>query len=212
MLKVFLMKHFSLQEIRLVMAARNYIFFSSGIYNLNIIGIRAKEMNTNTFNDLMVLAYKTENGEWQLHYFDCTTDPGTYHLESPMNVNGTAIMCEGQWRNAYTLGLHKGYKALVQKEPITFWRDRNRNRLVDLIIGSKRTEVIGANIHRASGMFKSKVVDKWSAACQVLADPQDFDLLISTCDKAVRKYGYKNSFTYTLLNEADFDMLINPIT
>ena len=56
--------------------------------------------------------------------------------------------------------------------------------------------IFGINIHRANPNAISTLVEKWSAGCQVLNNPQEFAQLISMCEASGNKF-----FTYTLFNE-----------
>ena len=99
-----------------------------------------------------------------------------------------------------------GYKALEQIKPMKYVRDNTKDTILDTAVKylvKKTTGVFKTNIHRAS---KNKIVDRigsYSAGCQVIQDPNDFDHLIRLCEAQIRVIGV-NSFTYTLLNENDF--------
>ena len=46
----------------------------------------------------------------------CTTLPGLYWLENPMNSKGCAILKEGQYKGVYEIDLHNGkYEAICQR-------------------------------------------------------------------------------------------------
>ena len=109
-----------------------------------------------------------------------------------MNVAGTAIMKEGQYRGAYKIGKHRGkYDALVQTGGrVTVWRDNNRDSTLDMADPSEG--YFGINIHKA-GAFSANV-DKWSAGCQVFANTDDFNEFMSIC----RKQPWPK-FSYTLI-------------
>jgi len=172
--------------------------FINGDYNLNLIGIRKDYQASNRFDDTMVAFYKV-GGRWQIDHWPVTTDPGWYYLENGLS-KGTAILKEGQYRGAYRLGLHKGqYKALVQAKPVTVYRDANKDHRLD----TARTEtgLFGINIHRAGQWAASAKVDKWSAGCQVFADPDDFMALLSLARRSADLYG--PDLTYTLIKESD---------
>jgi len=190
----------TIDKLREALLRLNYAFFESGDYNLNIIGIRTEDNTSNHFNDFIVVAYKVKK-LWRLDVFSVTADPGTYWLNHPMNVKGTAVLAEGQHRGCYKLGMHQSiYKALVQAKPVPVYRDKNFDSSVDdhgdLDIGFH-----GINIHRANSRRTSTQVDKWSAGCQVFADPNDYVQFINLCDETVERYG--DSITYTLINERD---------
>jgi hypothetical protein len=185
-----------------VMERKGYkVFKSESGFDLNIVGIRTKTLQANKFDDHMTVFYRM-HGDWIFNLFKCTTDPGAYWLENPMATMGTAILKEGQYRSAFRIGRHQGrYQALVQNSPLTVIRDANRDRVLDLSSGREETDMFGINVHRASEAHESIQVDKWSAGCQVLCDPHQYGFFMDLCKNGRNAFG--NSFTYTLLNEAD---------
>lgn len=190
----------SLDDIRRVMARKGYAFFERGDYNVNVIGIRDSLTVTNKFDDTLILAYKV-SGEWHVDYIPCTTDPGKGPMENP-GVKGCAVLKPGQYRGAYAIGLHKGKEeALVQRKPVTVYRDRNGDNHMDY--DNPDTGLFGINIHWSSKTGTSVQVDNWSEGCQVGTGVDNRNLFLSILNKASTKYG--NSFTYTLLERQDFD-------
>lgn len=168
-------------------------------YELNIVGKRSAQGQPNRFDDEIHVFYKTRVLNWEYHIFKATTDPGTYWLKHPMNWQGTAILAEGQYKNAYKLGLHRGqYLALVQIGKVEVIRDFNRNNSLDFISGKKVNGYYGINIHRASLRGTTKFVDKYSAGCQVFANISDFNKFLEMCKKHRGLYG--NKFNYTLID------------
>ena len=116
-----------------------------------------------------------------------------------MQPQGTAILAEGQYRNAYAIGMHRGqYEALVQVKPITIMRDYDRNAVLDFYNGKKTRGYYGINIHRANRVGKTKTVDKNSAGCQVFENASDFAVFMRLCEKHKSLYG--NQFTYSLID------------
>ena len=182
-------------------ARRGHAVFERGLYNLNIIGIRSPDRTSNTFNDRICVVYRDGDG-WVTRTFAATTDPGVYWREHPMNVRGTAIMCPGQYRGSHVLGYHRGrYRALVQSRPVRYWRDGNRDEVLDMEPGTDESGVVGLAIHRASASRTSTEIGKFSAGCQVFADPDEFDLFVSLCERAAELYGPR--FSYTLIEMGD---------
>ena len=170
-----------------------------GDYNLNLIGIRSDDTDANTFNDALVVMYQID-GKWVLHVFPITTDPGVFYRENPVNVDGTAVVAPGHYGGCWQLGAHQGkYKALVQRGPISVYRDGNADKAIDAEAESIQTGLFGINLHRASANHSSLLVDRWSAGCQVLASPVDFDLVMALANKSAATYGSR--FSYTLLTE-----------
>jgi len=192
----------TVEEIKAVMLAKGYTVFEDVRgYDLNLFGIRTADTESNTFNDLLGVFYVFED-RWNCFAFPGTTDPGLYWRKNPMNVNGTAFLKPGQYREVYKLGLHKGYPALQQQKPMTVYRDANRDSYADLDENNTQTGIFGINLHRASLQGPSDNVNKWSAGCQVVQDPIHFEFKIELVREAKAIYG--NSFSYTLLEESDF--------
>jgi hypothetical protein len=190
---------FSLPQIKSLFKKNGYKI-NDRPYELNIVGIRSQVTRPNHFDDEIHVFYKTNGLNWEYHRFHATTDPGTYWLKHPMILSGTAILAEGQYKNAYKLGLHRGqYLALVQIGRVSVIRDFNRNNKLDFFSGTKRNGYYGINIHRASINGTTKYVDKYSAGCQVFANISDFNHFLSMCKKHKTLYG--NKFTYTLIDQ-----------
>ena len=177
-------------------ASLGHAVFENGTYNLNIIGIRTPDSDANAFNDRMCVIYKDENG-WVTRTWPCTTDPGLYWREHPMNVKGTAILCADQYRGAYKIGRHRGkYEALVQTGGrVRCYRDSNRDEVLDMSPDSEAAGYYGINIHKAGA--QSTEVDKWSAGCQVFANEADFAAFMALVKKSAQTYGAQ--FSYTLI-------------
>ena len=198
-----------IKRIKEIIEKKGYTFFNlDKPYNLNIIGIRSKSNIPNSFDDKIIVIYRDNNGQERLLSFKATTDPGLYWLQHPMNIDGTIIMVPGQYKSCYKIGTHRGYKALQQVGSMTYVRDADRDKVLDfeLINNPKKiiTGVFATNLHRANSDFESTQVDKWSAGCQVIADPVDFAMLMNVCDKSAELYG--NKFSYTLLEEKDLEI------
>ena len=181
---------------------KGYAFFTKGKYNLNIIGVRAAGRQvTNSFDDVLVLIYKTTTGLWNRQIYQITTDPGRYYVLNPMNRKGTAILVPGQYRGAYKIDKHRGkYNALCQKKPVKVYRDDNKDEIYDYDPNKLDEGLFGINIHKAGP--DSKRVDTWSAGCQVFAKEDEFSRFMEFCKKQIAS-GKGDTFTYTLLKEED---------
>ncbi|KAF2343067.1 hypothetical protein [Flavobacterium tistrianum] len=193
----------SINEIQNVYAKKGYTFFDTKKpYNLNIIGIRSKNVIANSFDDTLCLIFSDDSLTLQVFYFAATTDPGLFWLQNPLNVSGTAILVPGQYKGSHQVGLHKGqYEALVQKAPVKVWRDANKDGKLDFS-GPHHEGIFGINIHRSNPDTESQTVEKWSAGCTVFKKAADFKFFMGICNRSKSLYG--NSFTYTLLEESDF--------
>ncbi len=187
-----------LQKMKAILRHKKFEIFSRP-FELNIVGLRSKSVIPNLFDDEIHVFYKVSKLKWQYHIFKATTDPGTYWLKQPMQPQGTAILSEGQYKDAWRLGLHKGeYLALVQSKAINIIRDYNRDAVLDFKNGKKEHGEFGIDIHRANRIGETKTVDKNSAGCQVFESANDFNLFIRLCERHKSLYG--NSFTYALVD------------
>lgn len=171
-----------------------------GELNVNLIGVRSVARVANVFDDHLHLCYQRD-GKWVERVYEITTDPGAYWLENPMRVEGTAILVPDQYRGAYVLGLHRGkYEAIVQQGgEVAVYRDGDRDKILDPHAQEPSTGYFGINIHRASSTHKSTEVNRWSAGCQVFADPAEFAEFLSIVKASMQVYG--DRVTYTLIGD-----------
>lgn len=183
----------------------------------NLVGIRAMrarldldkdvdpfESLTDRFDDYVGLVFH-DGIMWREFLFRGTTDPG--NLAVP-GQRGTAVMQPGQYVDAYMLGEHRGYPALVNwgiTAP-AYWRVVDRDGKVEKV--GEGDEYIGLNIHRSNrdGDKPPQAVGPYSAGCQVIQDHDDWRWFIG---KVTTLAGYtsmaysQEMFTYTLLLSTD---------
>lgn len=193
------------ESIHAAMTARGHVIFDNPKgFDLNIVAVRSAETRANRFDDWLTISYiDAAHGDWAFYAFACTTDPGLSHLQNLSHPDGTAVLKEGQYRSSHMIRKHRGqYDAICQKPgyQLEVYRDRNGDGTIDRSADSVFTNATGINIHRANRLRRSTQVDRWSAGCTVLADPTDFDLVMTLARRAKEIYG--NSFTYTLLHES----------
>lgn len=183
---------------------KGYAFFTNGVYNVNIIGVRSNQGNkvTNKYDDLLIVDYNTNNGH-KRQIYNITTEPGLSLMKNPSNSKGTAILVPGQYRGVYAVDLHNGkYKALCQRlGAVKVYRDGNRDNVYDLNPEKIDKGWFGINIHRSNETWTRETIDNYSAGCQVFNDPKDFVAFMRIIEKSKAIYG--NKFTYTLINEED---------
>ena len=189
------------EQLQSAMLAKGYRVFTQGDYNVNIIGIRHLSKK-DTFDDELYVAYPL-HGSMVVRRYACTTEPGLESLLHPVNTAGTAILVPGQYRGMWKVGLHQGkYKALVQNTPVKVYRDNDRDTEYDMHPDTIQMGVFGINLHHASAVRDSQTVGMWSAGCQVIQKLSDFQEAMKIFTEA--SYLHGNSFTYTLLEEKDF--------
>ena len=199
---------FKIDQIRSIAAKyKAPIFESKGIYNynLNIWGIRSNDARTVVYNDKFVIFYQDRSGNWLFENFDGTTDPSNLTLESPVNIAGTAILCEGFHKALWAYGFHKqrrDHKALVQHSPCKVYRDNNKDATIDYGKLPIQVGMFGINMHRASAYGNNPKIGLYSAGCQVHADIKKYERTFLPLIESSINEGF-TTFSYTLIKESD---------
>lgn len=193
-----------------VMNSKGYRVYNTPTvdWNLNIIGIRNRSLVPERFDDTLVVFHNFLDN-WLVSYYPITTDPSVFYLRNPMvdvAAKGTAILKEGQYQGAYMIDKHRNnYYALCQRlQPVKVFRDNDRDGTLRLNPATVEEGMFAINIHKGplNGDWNSEN-SIYSAGCQVFADSRHFNEFMMKCRNGERQFG--NKFTYTLLNESDFD-------
>jgi hypothetical protein len=153
-----------------------YVVFDAKDHDMNVVTLRRIPGTPNTFDDLLCCFYR-EKGAWIFNAWPCTTDPGSYHLQNPGRVAGTAIVKPGQYRASHEISFHhigqpNQYEAMRQCGVLKVWRDADKDAELDYGMNEQDASNSGINIHKAGK--DSSQVDKWSAGCQVFKKEADF--------------------------------------
>jgi len=173
---------------------------------LNVVGIRdASVAVPENYSDNIAYFWYDNNGNLQGKIAEATTTPSVQYLQNPIagSVGGTAIMKQGQYKNAYQLGLHRNkYEALVQTGgPVTVIRDSDRNSILNYF-GNVTSGYYGINIHRSTASYASQdKIGPDSAGCQVFRWVDDFNDMMAKARISKNLYG--NKFTYTLIDKRE---------
>ena len=182
---------YSLDQIKKAVLGKGYYWSP-----FSIVGIRNSDTEnkvTNHYDDHIALV---ANGK--IYCWHATTDPGLHWMKKLLNEDGCAILAPGQYVNVYKISKHQGrYDALCQRGgKVKVYRDGNLDDVYDF----KNDELgfFGINIHRSNPYRESEVINKYSAGCQVFADPLDFDEFMNLCKKSEQPW-----FTYTLIESKD---------
>lgn len=188
-----------LGEILEVMHDRGYVVFENPDgHDLNLIGIRSASIEPGRFDDWIAVAYR-HGTAWNFFPFPASTDPGTFWGDRPERVRGEAVLRPGQYRGLWRPGRHRGVRALRQVAPAAAWAAVRREHFLDPEGMPETTLRAGVDLVRAPARDDGA---RWSAGCQVVADPEHFRFLIALCERAQRRRS--RALTYTLLEEADF--------
>jgi hypothetical protein len=206
------MRDLTLSDFTRLFKKKNYLFYAEGHYNLNLMGVRSADSQSDKFDDCLHVIYRDYDNMFKHHKFEFTSDPGKNWLLKPMNIGGCAILIPGQYKSVYKIGTHKGYRALEQVGDMWYVRDNNLDTQLDFDLyrdPEKRKKHafvanIKSNIHRASALSDLFHVGVYSAGCQVLRKEKDFDILMFLAEKQVREE-HGNLFSYTLTEASDFE-------
>jgi hypothetical protein len=173
---------------------------------LNVVGIRdASVAVPENYSDNIAYFWFDDNGDLQGKIAEATTTPSVQYLKNPIagSSGGTAIMKQGQYKNAYQIGIHRSkYEALVQTGgPVTVIRDSDRNSILNYF-GNVTTGYYGINIHRSTASYASQdLIGPDSAGCQVFRWRDDFNDMMAKAKRSRDLYG--NKFTYTLIDQRE---------
>jgi len=200
----------SIERLLEVMEKKGYKVYDSASvdWNLNIVGIRNRSLVPKKFDDTLVVFQKFM-GDWYTSYYPVTTDPGVAWLKKPKHKRGTAILKEGQYRSAYMIRKHANrYLALCQKRDgknnVDVYRDNSKTGELTFDEATVESGQFGINIHKVNIEGNKNTNTKaYSQGCTIFADKRHFKEFMLKCTFGRKAFG--NSFTYTLLNEKDFD-------
>lgn len=184
------------------LAKRKGFPFFTAPFDLNVWGIRNPRAHTNLFDDTIIVAYKDSAYNNRVFACPATTDPGRFYLENPMDKSGCAYLRPGYYKGLWIYGKHKGKIALVQRAPIsvdrlTFTAGTVINRV------TSPSSIIGLDLHPASEIVDSSIVDKWSAGCQVVQIYDDHIYIMALVQKQI-KFVKSGIVSYALVEEKDF--------
>ncbi len=173
-------------------------------YDLNLFGVRTANRVADAFDDWVGVFWQNwDTGVEEFHVWQATTDPGLAVLQNfkKYNPQGAAVLVPGQYPASHRIGLHQGeYTALVQHSTLKVYRDGNKDKMVDMLPQTITAGDFGINIHRVKNYAPARKVGIASAGCQVILNPEDFNVLMEICTLSDAQWG--PIFTYTLLTEA----------
>jgi hypothetical protein len=174
--------------------------FRVGEGQINMIAIRSNNRAVDAWDDFFCLLW-IEGGKKQIWVNDSfTTDPGIYYMQTKiLNPAGCGILAAGYHNNIWQLGKHgaKQYEAFVQTGgKVKAYRDRNKDNYMDFDPKTIQEGFFGCNQHHG---YDSTKVGNNSAMCQVHKFKKDLAYVL-----AAAKKDKSTSWSYTLLDEADF--------
>lgn len=191
-----------------------YAFFEKGEYNVNIHVVRTDNAFDNAFTDILRIIYK-EGGKWKVYESKWTTLAGTKGFGGEQNpltgaqtgtgVSGVAIIIPLQYRRVFKFVDNYwqwlAYPFFQQIANMQYWRDNNRNGLVDK--GRVFTGNYATNLHRMGNDNQEKnwvnsESEWWSQGCNGSPEPQ-FRQILPIVRNAVKIHG--GIFSYTMFDK-----------
>ncbi len=158
-----------------------------GEFEVNIVGIRSFSQQANTFDDFMCVFYVDPKGtesfdgkKWTYKAWVITTEPGSTALGGNSKL-GANLIAEGQYIKAYRNRRHRAseninnYSILGNDFNILVYRDKDKDKWAEKDTKYLYVDTPGDNMH-PSGPYDNagKVINGWSAGCQVFKNPDDF--------------------------------------
>lgn len=189
----------TIEEVKALYTKHCYPLFEKGDYNINLFGIRSKNRIAGYFDDKIGYAYKVK-GRWQVTVINGTVDCGEYYMRNPMTNEGAAFMVEGFYRGLWQLGSFHGTPSLIQVRPVKYYRDGNRDNIMDLDPKTIKESIIGLFTHEHFQISdRAKLIYNSSAACWVAESRTEYKELIKVVTQAVKIWG--NSISAALFDE-----------
>lgn len=198
-----------LTQLEKYMVSKNYTVFPSGL-NIAVLegsnpdGTLNKD-EPDKFNDLLLVWDYLEGQPRLRGSFVCTSEPGKYYTNYPLNPGGAARIKLGQYR-AWRIGFHQGkrdHEALVQVAPVTVVRDKNKD---GFRTGDKEgTGLFGINIHHGYDTPPGGSIGRHSAGCTVIPSRAQFRAFLDIL-KSSSAYKMNRNFIFTIafLDASDF--------
>lgn len=165
------MKKPTIKQIHEVMLKNNMTVFTKP-FDVTLGGIRTKDNVANTFNDWLFASYWNEKKELVSVILAGTTDAGLTARLKPTNPKGVVIIQHGiQHRGVYRLENpkvvpsergHKGKEAFRQVKPMKYWRDNNKNNILET--GSNEEFTLSFTNGHDMGT-RGMQVNNWSEGC-----------------------------------------------
>lgn len=176
---------------------------------INLFGIRnIDNPASNRFDDLLCIVTDS-----YIKVYGGTTDPGTHWTQENKDKYGIkddVHVCLGFYKDAYQIGTHRGYRALVQSgNKVNWFKDKNNNGLIDSN-EKMQSGYGGLNYHTVGNPEKLRVavrtnVDFASAGCQVHENQNNFEEVINIVLNTNKyKKNSKACFSYLLVAKEEF--------
>ncbi|MBK6979875.1 MAG: hypothetical protein IPH28_24565 [Cytophagaceae bacterium] len=167
-----------IEKIINVMTSKGYRIYDTDTidWNLNIVGIRNKNLRPEQFDDTLAVFHKFK-GTWYIYYYPITTDPSLHYLKNPIHRRGTAILMEGQYNGAYCIDKHRGlYDALCQRLGDVKYLEIIIVMLPQLNPATIEVPVRSINIHKRFNNDTDNFNHRaYSAGCQVFMEKGIFN-------------------------------------
>ena len=184
---------------------KKYIQSGHSVGEVSLFAI-ANETNQkkDVINDVLGIVYKGD-----IFLMKGTTNVGKYYTYNPLNRKGAFHLAFGYHSKIWRIGKHKKkYTALVNTwdcNKTKGWRDSNQNFKYDKDADYIANGHYGVNLHRMSSNHATAKIGTYSAGCQVVQDPNDFEKLIGmvTTSKMYLNTPLPTYFSYYLFKKEE---------
>lgn len=190
------------EEVRQAVLKKNYLFFESGNYNINLIFERTNDLITNYFTDFLHLCYKDDNGQPKILSISATTKPGINNCETfmlkPNQYRGSHYFTEGIANAQYPFSCPH----FRQRLPLQCFPVKNNIVNKEIII---QDSAMHTHIHCMTKQDNQRIgnpIFTWSEECMG-AEAVNFNKILPVIREAVKVYGI--NFTITILETIDFE-------
>lgn len=188
------------------MKSKGYIVYDS-VGVLNILSMQSIKKDSgdisNKFDDTLNLFFRNEKGNWDLFEYQITTMAGFVPKTTTLPLK-TVLLSLGQYIDQCKMNSNWGkedYQSYLDIEKSTVHRN---DSVVRYNFHSPTEQIRGIKIHRSSEKGSAENVYNYSEGSQVFKSITQYNQFIDFCNIQV-KLSSKNTFTYTLCRQSDFD-------
>ncbi len=162
-----------------------------GVFDLQIIGVRASLSRSDNFDDFLYVLYKTDQDTWQFKRYDINTCPGKWN-RFDRNIG----LIPGRYKESLAYGFSKGtfrpFPCLKQIVSMSFVDDMTKDIIYTSVYDKSYEQNEGIRFTRKGSV---------RAGDQVFKKKKDLQEFMELCEQHAKRWG--NRFTYTLLEESD---------
>ena len=180
---------------------------------LNIVAFQSVKKDdgsiSNKFDDLLNVFYKNQNGNWELLEYQITTMPG-YLPKTELLPENVGLLALGQYSDQCKLDTYTADPTItpVKTEKCLKIDEVTIHINNSTKIYNYKSDKINVKsivfLHKSSELGSAENVFNYSGGAQVFKTVTQWDQFITLCESQVT-IAKKNTFTYTLCRQSEFD-------